>query len=559
MNLICTYRVRLFPLLVFPALVLVCEAATRAADSLHRKPAASTSSPASTQPTVSEFSLGKTGAFKEIREAVLSRDAKRLAFIGVRGEQQYVVCDGVESPPFEWVMPDSLTLAPGAAGVAYCVQTSKQTFAVVDGKQGKGYYAIERDRVIYSPDASRFAYCAHPVAGSGVIVDSGEEGPRYDAVEWPTFSENSVHLGYRATLGKQQFMVIDGNEQKHFDSISDASFICSPDGKHFAYDAVAADKHQVVVDGKAFGPYDAVKLGPGFSAAGGNWAAVVYRDAKAMVILNGRESATYDSLIAGDFTFSPDGKHLAYGVKKGTQQYVVVDGVEQAPFDALGNGTLKFSPDSAHLIYQAATGKQTSVFLDGKRVGPVCEGELAGTPIFSPDSKRLLFAGIRAGKWSVAVDGIEGEPFDAVEVPAFSPDSKRVMYASKKGANWAVVLDGKPGRNYQSLGVPVFSPDSKRTAYRAIDESKGIAVIDGVNSENYDAIGPIVFSPDSNHTFYLERRGKLTHLSVDGVEMGKPFDAKVPSDRPIFDDNTTAHFMASRDGEFLRVTIRMPG
>ncbi len=148
------------PLIFFAALVLICQAAGRAADSPRRHPAASTSAPAATQPTVSEFSLGRTDAFKEVRGAVLSRDAKRLAFIGVRGEQQYVVCDGVESPPFEWVMPDSLTLAPSGAGVAYCVQTSKQTFAVVNGKQGKGYYAIERDRVIYSPDASRFAYCA---------------------------------------------------------------------------------------------------------------------------------------------------------------------------------------------------------------------------------------------------------------------------------------------------------------------------------------------------------------------------------------------------------------
>ncbi len=558
MKCIGTPRLRVGNRTLLIALILIGAVWSRAAENPNLK-SAKTAPSAQTQPSVSEVSYGKTLAFKEIRSIVLTRDAKHLAFIGSNGDQQFVVFDGVQSAPYEWVVPDSLTLAPSGTGAAYCIQTSKQTLAVIDGKPGKGYYSIERDRIIYSSNGSRAAYCAHPPGNGAVIVESGAEGTRYDAVDWPLFSEDSVHLAYRATLGKEQFIVIDGKEQKHFDSITEASFLFSPDGTHFTYDAVVGGKHSVVVDGKTFGPYDAVKLGPGFSAAGANWAAVVYRGEKAMVNLNGKESPEYDGLIAGDFTFSPDGKHMAYGAKRGKQQFVVLDGVEQEMFDALGNGTLRFSPDSAHLTYQAATDKKASVLLDARRVGPVFEGELAGTPIFSPDSKRLLFAGVKAGKWSVVVDGVEDEPYDMIEAPSFSPDSKRVLYARKKGADWAVMVDGKPGRSYQSLGFPIFSPDSKRTAYRAIDGSKGVAVIDGVHSDNYDVIGPIVFSPDSKHACYLERRGNQTHLVVDGVEVGQPFDGKLPSEKPFFDDNSTAHFLASRNSEFLRVTVKMPG
>jgi hypothetical protein len=82
-------------------------------------------------------------------------------------------------------------------------------------------------------------------------------------------------------------------------------------------------------------------------------------------------------------------------------------------------------------------------------------------------------------------------------------------------------------------------------------------MIDGVASDKFDAVGPIVFSPDSKHVSFLERRGEQTHLVVDGVEAASAFDPRLPSDQPIFDDNTTAHFIASRDGQFLRVIIKM--
>ena len=66
-------------------------------------------------------------------------------------------------------------------------------------------------------------------------------------------------------------------------------------------------------------------------------------DAGQAAVLDGRKQATYDRVVA--LEFSPDGNRLAYAARQGPAWHVVVDGREQGPYERVGPP--RFSPDSA--------------------------------------------------------------------------------------------------------------------------------------------------------------------------------------------------------------------
>src|SRR6185503_7914824 len=71
------------------------------------------------------------------------------------------------------------------------------------------------------------------------------------------------------------------------------------------------------------------------------------RAAKWLVVVDGKESKSYDKVIG--LTFSPDGQHLAHVARRGENFLVVRDGAESNGYDDIGEGSVTFSPDSQHL------------------------------------------------------------------------------------------------------------------------------------------------------------------------------------------------------------------
>jgi hypothetical protein len=124
-------------------------------------------------------------------------------------------------------------------------------------------------------------------------------------------------VAYAARVGDKWFVVVDGKEEKPYDSILEGTPIFSPDSQQVAYGAQVGDKRFVVVDA--------------------------------------REGKQYDGITAGPI-FSPDSQRVAYGAKLGDKQFVVVDGKEGKPYDAIvSEGRIIFdSTDSFH--YLAAKG-----------------------------------------------------------------------------------------------------------------------------------------------------------------------------------------------------------
>lgn len=121
-------------------------------------------------------------------------------------------------------------------------------------------------------------------------------------------------------MGNKWFVVVDGEEQKQYDSIGD-TLIFSPDAKRLAYAAQEGNKWFVIVDGQECTKYDGVS----------------------------------------SITFSPDSKRVAYGAGMGEKNLVVIDGKESKLYDGMirGSKIVFDSPDMLHYLVL----KDTSVYL----------------------------------------------------------------------------------------------------------------------------------------------------------------------------------------------------
>ena len=80
----------------------------------------------------------------------------------------------------------------------------------------------------------------------------------------------------------------------------------------------------------------------------------------------------------------------------------------------------------------------------------------------------------------------------------------------------------------------------------------------GVESPPADFVGPVSFSPDSKHVAFLRIRDGKTYAVIDSMEVAGPYASVAAETRVIFDDGKTAHFIATRKEEFLRVKLAAP-
>jgi Tol biopolymer transport system component len=478
------------------------------------------------RPADAEIPLGDTTVYDGIKAVVMSVDARHLAFLGVKGDKQYIIVDGHQGPAFDWILPDSLFVI-GDGQAAYIVQNDDLMQAVIGGRVDKGYPSIQFNRLFVSPDGKKVAYIAVLPSKKMAIVLDGQEGPAFDSIDFPLFSPNSLRLAYRAMSDGMARVVVDGQSQPAYDSVAGISLSFSPDSQRIAYEAVRKGQHVVVIDGKEALQCNPLKAGPGFSPDSKRWAAAIAADPadsssnKTCVALDGKIGPIYEAAFSGDMRFSPDSKHFAFAAMHGKQAVVVIDGAEKPPVDDIGAHTLIFSPDSAHYAFAAMSGADQVVVYDLKSL-KAWQAIQAGTPLFSPDSKHLAYVGEEDNKWTVVIDGKQGDAWDLA-------------------------------------GVPLFSPDSSRVAYRTVNGKQSQAVIDGVPSAVYDGVGPICFSPDSRHVVYVAKTNSVSRIYLDGIPSVAEFDMHTPDAPATFDDANAAHLISIRKGKFVLVTVKMPG
>ncbi len=277
---------------------------------------------------------------------------------------------------------------------------------------------------------------------------------------------------------------------------------------------------------------------------------------------------------------SADGAHLAYVGIRGGQQFVGRDAGEDPPFESISRSVPPtFSPDGRHLAYGGGTPEGYHLVLDGQTIGTDPLAPVAA--VFSPDGERLAYAEMRGEKrpdveLRLVLDGVPDEWFagmrNAAGVMQFSPDSRRFAYCRIDGhlhVQW--VIDGVAQQTYDEVrhiglsqvrGIGVlepplaarFSPDSRRFAYFADVPEKGVAMVeDGIAGPVVKAIGWPVFSPDSSHLAYTAWAfdGRLG-IVFDGV-LGPTWTAK-DAGPPVFsaDGRHVAFVLGREEGGLLR-------
>lgn len=388
----------------------------------------------------------EAGIGNEIRDIAIptfSPDSKRFAYVASNRDAagpSFVVVDGQKDKSYASI--NQLTFSPDSKRIAYVAvhYSSQDQFVVVDGQEGKRYHSIASDSgLVFSPDSKRLAYKASQRTSQEqqlfVVVD-GKEGKRYPGMkEYLAFSPDSRRLSFVAQIAFWKWsVVVDGNEDKHYETWTIHQPVFSPDSQRVAY----------VVDTAPDG--------------GGRF-----------VIVNGQESKRYSGKQAwmNHVLFSPDSKRMVYLASADEAWLIVADGKNGKPYE--GVDEIAFSPDSSRLAYVAQTGTKQFVVLDGN------EGkhyDAVRDLVFSPNGKTLAYAAYtkKYKRWCVVINGQEGTAYDLV--------------LAKN------VFDEAARRSTKSGSLRFDAPD--RLRYLVMKDKRTIALVEEKLSlsETYTAVQP---------------------------------------------------------------------
>jgi len=198
--------------------------------------------------------------------------------------------------------------------------------------------------------------------------------------------------------------------------------------------------------------------------------------------------------------FSPDGKQLAFSMRRGpTEDIWVKDLGRDTPArlsfrDGLNRWPV-WTPNGKNIVFQSTNHAAPGLYWirsDGSgEAQRLTDGAIHEIPYsFSPDGKRLAFARGDRGTYDIFTAPIEGDPrhvhlgnpelfvgtpFDEVD-PAFSPDGRWLAYQSNESGTFEVYVRPFPGPGGKwqiSTGGgshPLWSRDGRELLFRALDQ-----------------------------------------------------------------------------------------
>jgi len=392
-----------------------------------------------------------------------------------------------------------------------------------------------KDSVRISPDGQRFAVViqAQGKKTAYASIDGRNQKP-YAWARDLTFSGDSRHVAYVATIDGQDLPVVDAREGAFRGEIwggtrgGGGTLRLNHDGTRHAF---------VARKGNA----------PAFG-----------------VVMDGAMDRPNVDPNDGAPVFSPDGKRLAYIAQEGGQRFVVLDGKPGARYETVYKGTLTFSPDSKRLAYFAGKGSMRTVVLDGAEGAPHRDA-MVSTLRFSPDGTKLAYAAqLESGKWAIVVNGKAGAAFDYIGSFTgvnWSPDSKRLAYAALVGQQWGAVVDDA-GFPYDGIASMVFSPDSRRAAFHAQTDGKWVLVVhapDGTYSSRLKSDSvlneTLAFTPDGKYLLCGAMTNGRPHMVVNGQPARSFYEAiwNIDGGRIVVDTPTSFSYIALKGGKIYLV------
>jgi hypothetical protein len=427
-----------------------------------------------------------------------SADGKHVAFWATRGDDSFIVADGVDIGPFDaWTrnVPPTFAsngrLAFGASPRGQLADTGTLVpYLFVDD-------ALRRDLplapvpAVFSPDGSRLAYAAQAapqMTPRWVVVDE-RRGEDFEDVGMLGFSADSRRFFHKAQQGGRWRFVLDGEMGPPVDDVLLAAV--SPDSRRHLYLAAEGGSVRLFVDG-TMSPDPDVRYA----------------------------------------MFSPDSQRIgSMVVGPGGRAGYVVDGRPEPLHKGVRHSAAGFfSPDSRHYAYIA--GDEEGGFLskkmrwylvrDGERVGEAFD-DIGSDPEFSPDSSRVVFAAQRDRSWSIAVDGHEGDPWAALGGMRWATDGRLGYFGRSSDGKVRIVVDGQAGPavdeirpwdggSASGLVAFAFSPDGRHVAAPAIVGGRARPMLDDDLGPEFDSVHTPHFS-EGRASFIGLRGRRVTRVS----------------------------------------------
>ena len=137
---------------------------------------------------------------------------------------------------------------------------------------------------------------------------------------------------------------------------------------------------------------------------------MAYPDGQRTILRKAAEPLPIDIISDGALTFSPDGKHLAFGGTRDGMTAAWLDG-KAIPIgiDVRENGveTIRFSPDSQRIACLMSGGKTAHWVVDGE-AGPAMEFSVTADSVLARIAPIFAISFLRDEKWGgvgIVVDG----------------------------------------------------------------------------------------------------------------------------------------------------------
>lgn len=214
------------------------------------------------------------------------------------------------------------------------------------------------------------------------------------------------------------------------------------------------------------------------------------------VVVDGVPSVSFEAVMRGSLTFSPDGNHLAFVVAEGNQFRVVIDGKKGFLYETIAS--LRFSPDSEHIVYIVRNGPHQYIALDDKLLGPF--NQIADFTIAQNGRLGVLVRDRDRDGWRAVIDGKEGEVFDNLGSIQFSPGGQ-YAYAAELNNSWSVIQNGTPSLVYDNVKQLTFAEEV--LFYEASLAGDTFIIANNIRGPLLKWIGRLIVSPDGLHIAYL--------------------------------------------------------
>lgn len=202
-------------------------------------------------------------------------------------------------------------------------------------------------------------------------------------------------------------------------------------------------------------------------------------DNKWVVVVDGQESAAYDSVSAP--AFNQDGTQFAFSGNLNGQSVAVVNNAPQAQtYSAIDQ--IIFSPDGKSLAVVAIRDNQSIVIIDGKeskkyqKIAPLTTPSGVVYAIFSPDGQKIAYKVVDDSGTYMVINGQEGKKYTDVSNFTFSADGTQFAYQAEINGQQITVVDNKEvvSQNNPASNTPANSSDnvSSNSSGRGNDPSE---------------------------------------------------------------------------------------